>query len=144
MLVGGHAFNDEKAMATGALLNTLWDGNPIRRVRVLTGNAFLPGRRCSTHMMMQRVVADKLLGDAVLDGIGLMARMLIVEPESTVGNRPFREAPAECAPILAGICRPDDGAADARTHDGTGRPGRARSARHDVDSRRPCFVGTIS
>jgi hypothetical protein len=62
VLVGGHAFNDEKVMATGALLNTLWDGNPIRRLRVLTGNAFLPGRRCSTHVMMQRVVADKLLG----------------------------------------------------------------------------------
>ena len=100
VLVGGHAFNDEKAMATGALLNTLWDGNPIRRVRVMTGNAFLPGRRCSAHVMMQRVVADKLLGDAVLDGIGLMARMLIVEPQSTVGSRPFRDAPAECAPIL--------------------------------------------
>jgi Protein of unknown function (DUF3987) len=100
VLVGGHAFNDEKVMATGALLNTLWDGNPIRRLRVLTGNAFLPGRRCSTHVMMQRVVADKLLGDPVLDGIGLMARMLIVEPESTVGSRPFREAPSECAPIL--------------------------------------------
>ena len=100
VLVGGHAFNDEKAMATGALLNTLWDGNPIRRVRVLTGNAFLPGRRCSAHVMMQKVVADKLLGDAVLDGIGMMARMLIVEPESTVGNRPFRDTPAECAPIL--------------------------------------------
>ena len=100
VLVGGYAFNDEKAMATGALLNTLWDGNPIRRVRVLTGDVFLPGRRCSTHVMMQRVVADKLLGDAVLDGIGMMARMLIVEPESTVGNRPFREAPAECAPVL--------------------------------------------
>jgi hypothetical protein len=99
-LVGGHAFNDEKAMQTGALLNTLWDGGTIRRIRVLTGNAFLPGRRCSAHVMMQRVVADKLLGDAVLDGIGLMARMLIVEPESTVGDRPFREAPPECAPIL--------------------------------------------
>ena len=100
VLVGGHAFNDEKAMATGALLNTLWDGNPIRRVRVLTGNAFLPGRRCSAHVMMQRVVADKLLGDAVLDGIGMMARMLIVEPETTVGTRLFREAPPHCAPTL--------------------------------------------
>lgn len=100
VLVGGHAFNDEKAMATGALLNTLWDGNQIRRARVLTGNAFLPGRRCSAHVMMQRVVADKLLGDAVLDGIGLTARMLIVEPESTLGNRPFREAHAVCAETL--------------------------------------------
>ena len=60
---------------------------------MLTGNAFLPGRRCSAHVMMQRVVADKLLGDAVLDGIGLTARMLIVEPPaSTVGDRPFWEA----------------------------------------------------
>jgi hypothetical protein len=100
VLVGGHAFNDEKAMATGALLNTLWDGNPIRRVRILTGNAFLPGRRCSAHIMMQRVVADKLLGDAVLNGIGTMARMLIVQPQSTIGRRLFREAPPECAPIL--------------------------------------------
>jgi hypothetical protein len=100
VLVGGHAFNDEKAMATGALLNTLWDGNPIRRVRVLTGNAFLPGRRCSMHIMMQRVVADKLLGDPVLDGIGTVARMLMVDPESTMGSRPFRDAPPECALIL--------------------------------------------
>ena len=67
---------------------------------MLTGNAFLPGRRCSVHVMMQRVVADKLLGDAVLDGIGLMARMLIVEPRKHGGYRPFREAPPECAPVL--------------------------------------------
>ncbi len=100
VLVGGHAFNDEKAMQTGALFNTLWDGAPIRRSRVLTGTAFLPGRRCSAHVMMQRVVADKLLGDAVLDGIGMTARMLIVEPESTIGIRPFREAPAACSEVL--------------------------------------------
>jgi hypothetical protein len=100
MLVGGHAFNNEKVMATGVLFNTLWDGSPIRRARVLTGNAFLPGRRCSAHVMMQRVVADKLFGDAVLDGIGTLARFLIVEPESSIGIRLFREAPAESAVAL--------------------------------------------
>jgi Protein of unknown function (DUF3987) len=99
-LVGGHAFNQEVAMQTGALLNTLWDGNPIRRARVLTGNAFLPGRRCSVHVMMQCVVADKLLGDEVLDGIGLIARMLLVDPESTIGSRLFSEAPAKCADVM--------------------------------------------
>jgi len=92
ILVGGHAFTEEKAMQTGALFNTLWDGAPIRRTRVLTGTAYLPGRRCSTHIMMQRVVADRLLGDSMLDGIGMMARMLIVAPESTIGYRPFRES----------------------------------------------------
>jgi hypothetical protein len=100
ILVGGHAFSEEKTMQTGALLNTLWDGNPIRRARVLTGNAFLPGRRCSAHLMMQRVVADRLLCDTVLAGIGTLARMLIVAPESTVGTRLFRETPSQCARVL--------------------------------------------
>jgi hypothetical protein len=101
VLVGGHAFSPEMAMQTGALLNTLWDGAPIRRTRVLTGTAHLPGRRCSVHVMMQRVVADKLLGDAVPDGIGMLARMLVVEPESTIGTRFFREANAAEDAILA-------------------------------------------
>ena len=58
ILVGGSAFNDESRMRTGALLNTLWDGEPIRRKRVMTGTSFLPGRRCSAHVMLQPVVAD--------------------------------------------------------------------------------------
>ena len=91
ILVGGHAFTEEKAMQTGALFNTLWDGAPIRRTRVLTGTAYLPGRRCSAHVMMQRVVSDRLLGDSMLEGIGMLARMLIVAPESTIGQRMFRE-----------------------------------------------------
>lgn len=96
ILVGGAAFNPETAMRTAALLNTLWDGSPIRRARVLTGDAFLPGRRCSAHVMMQQVVADKVLGDTMMEGIGTLARMLVVQPESTIGNRPFRDAPAAC------------------------------------------------
>ena len=100
ILIGGSAFNDESRMRTGALFNTLWDGEPIRRSRVLTGNAFLPGRRCSAHVMMQAAVADKLLGDSMLDGIGLLARVLVVAPESTAGSRMFRETPPWCAPAL--------------------------------------------
>jgi len=100
VLVGGHAFSEDKAMQTGALFNCLWDGLPIRRIRVLTGAAFLPGRRCSTHIMMQQIVADKLLSDAVLNGIGTTARMLIVAPETTIGTRPYREAPPQCAVAL--------------------------------------------
>jgi hypothetical protein len=100
VLVGGHAFSEEKTMQTGALFNTLWDGSPIRRSRVLTGDSFLVGRRCSVHIMMQQVVADRLLGDDVLKGIGMLARMLMVAPESTAGTRLFREPPPECAAVL--------------------------------------------
>lgn len=101
VLVGGAAFTDEKMMQTGALFNTLWDGAPIRRTRVLTGTAYLPGRRCSAHIMMQRVVADRLLGDAMLEGIGMLARMLTVAPESTIGTRLFREAAPHEGRVLA-------------------------------------------
>ena len=100
LLVGGAAFNDESRMRTGALMNTLWDGEPIRRRRVLTGASFLPGRRCTAHVMMQDVVAERLFGDTMLDGIGMLARVLLVAPESTVGTRFFREAPETCAAAL--------------------------------------------
>lgn len=93
LFVGGHALNDDNRMRTAALLNTLWDGSAIRRQRVLTGPAFLPGRRVSAHIMMQPSVAATLLGDAMLDDMGLLARCLTVEPESTIGHRLFRDAP---------------------------------------------------
>ena len=100
ILLGGSAFNDETRMRTGALLNVLWDGEPIRRSRVGTGTTFLPGRRCSAHIMMQRIVADRLFGNTMLDGIGLLARFLTVAPDSTAGTRLFREPPPECRVVL--------------------------------------------
>jgi hypothetical protein len=101
LFVGGAAFSDDSRMRTAGLLNTLWDGEPIRRTRVLTGSAFLPGRRCTAHLMMQRTVADKLFADPMLDGIGLLARMLTVAPDSTAGTRMFRPEPVECRAVLA-------------------------------------------
>jgi hypothetical protein len=91
MLVGGHAFSDESRMRTGALFNALWDGDPIRRRRVLTGESFLPGRRCAMHIMLQPVAADRLLGDRMLDGLGLLSRILVSAPASTAGSRMFRQ-----------------------------------------------------
>jgi hypothetical protein len=101
VLIGGHAFNDESRMRTAALLNTIWDGDPIRRARVLTGTAYLPGRRCSVHVMLQPAISDKLLSDALLDGIGLLARVLVVAPESTAGTRLFRQPSSRCEVVLA-------------------------------------------
>lgn len=100
ILVGGAAFTDESRMRTAALLNSLWDGEPIRRQRVGTGTTFLPGCRCCAHIMMQQVVADRLLGDSMLDGMGMLARMLIVAPESTAGSRLFKRDVPENAAIL--------------------------------------------
>ena len=100
LLMGGAAFNQEAAMRTAALFNTLWDGDPVRRLRVITGPAYLPGRRCTGHIMMQPVVADRLFGDPMLEGIGLTARMLIVAPDSTAGTRFYRDPPATAVTAL--------------------------------------------
>ena len=100
-LIGGHAMNDDNRMRTGALLNTLWDGGSIRRLRVGTGTAFLPGRRCSMHVMMQAAVASVFYGDPTLGSIGVLARVLTVAPETTAGTRLFRETDAAAALALA-------------------------------------------
>ena len=100
LFVGGHAMNEENKMRMAAMLNALWDGAPIRRTRVLTGFAFLPGRRLSAHLMMQPSVAVKLMGDDMLDDMGLLARCLTVEPESTIGSRMFRDTPEAAAYYL--------------------------------------------
>jgi hypothetical protein len=100
VFVGGPGFTAEKVMQTGTLLNRLWDGKPIRRARVLTGPAYLPGRRCSAHLMMQPIVADQLLGNATLDGVGTLSRTLVVAPETTMGTRIFQDVPDGYAQVM--------------------------------------------
>ena len=101
MLIGGAAFTDDRKMHTAGLFNTLWDGETIRRKRITTGSAYLPGRRCSAHIMLQPVVADELFGNGLFDGMGLTARMLLVAPESTAGTRLFRDPPASAFSALS-------------------------------------------
>lgn len=101
MLIGGHAMRDESRMQTGALLNKLWDGDPYRKVRVGTGTMFLKGRRLTAHVMMQGAVASRFYGDETLGGIGTLARVLTVAPETTAGTRTFRVAPSSADAALS-------------------------------------------
>lgn len=101
LFVGGSAMNDETRMRTGALLNTLWDGDTIRRLRVMTGAAYLPGRRCSAHVMVQPAIAPRLFADPTLSGIGTLARTLLVAPAGTAGTRMFRE-PSHASALALG------------------------------------------
>ena len=100
-MLGGHAMTSESKVKTAALLNALWDGSPIRRLRVLTGTSFAPGRRFSMHLMVQPGLAQKMLSDFEFADIGLLARMLVIAPEGTAGTRFYRDAPPECDMVLA-------------------------------------------
>ncbi|SOC56486.1 Protein of unknown function [Chromohalobacter canadensis] len=85
---GGHGMSEESRGRTVAMVSKLWDGSPITRTRGTAGESgFLSGRRLSAHLMVQPVVAAKVLGDPMLQGQGFLARFLIVQETSLVGSR---------------------------------------------------------
>ncbi len=98
--LGGHGMNDDNwlRMATG--LSELWDGSPIKRVRSGDGSSVMPGRKLSSHLMVQPVISDRLFGNAELSSQGLPGRMLVASPASLVGTRFQRETAAETQAAL--------------------------------------------
>jgi hypothetical protein len=89
--IGGHAMKDDAKLRTAAGLSSIWDGEPIKRVRAGNGAVVLPGRRVSMHLMAQPDVAAMMLADPVLIDQGLLSRCLIAAPEPTSGFRPWRD-----------------------------------------------------
>ena len=89
--VGGHAMSSDHRLNTAAGLSSLWDGEPIRRIRAGDGASLLPGRRMSLHLMMQPEVARGLLGDDMLRSQGLLSRLLVASPRSAAGSRFWKE-----------------------------------------------------
>jgi hypothetical protein len=85
LFVGGHAMRKEAQLATAAGLSELWDGGLLKRVRV-GEHLVLPGRRASLHLMAQPVVAD-IFCNELLRGQGLLSRVLMAWPASTMGSR---------------------------------------------------------
>ena len=100
--IGGHAMNADNRLKTSAGLSALWDGAPVDRVRAGDGSTKLFERRLSTHLMVQPRVAAELLGSELVNEQGLIARFLIVQPESLAGRRLYVEGnPADTPEIRA-------------------------------------------
>lgn len=90
--LGGHGMSEENRLHMAAGLSELWDGAPIRRVRVGDGATILPGRRLAAHLMIQPGVADRLLSNVELGQQGLLSRLLVAAPASLAGTRMQRAA----------------------------------------------------
>jgi hypothetical protein len=91
--VGGHGLSPDNRLRTITGLSGLWDGSPIRRVRVTDGVSILPGRRLAVHLMMQPDVASNLLSDPVLKDQGFLSRILVASPSGLAGTRFQRRTP---------------------------------------------------
>ena len=61
------------------------------RVRGSEDASKLYGRRVALHLMLQPNVAGEFLRNDLLADQGFLTRCLACYPESTVGNRPYRE-----------------------------------------------------
>ena len=85
--VGGHGLSPDNRLRTITGLSGLWDGSPIKRVRVADGVSVLPGRRLAVHLMMQPDVASVLLSDPVLKDQGFLSRFLVASPVGIAGTR---------------------------------------------------------
>jgi hypothetical protein len=99
-IIGGYSMSAEKITHSSAQINSLWDGGFIKRLRVTTGEAFLTGRRCSMHLMLQPDLAHGMISHRLLEGIGLLARQLIVFPDTNMGVRHFRLPDKVCTETL--------------------------------------------
>lgn len=85
--VGGHAMSADNKLKTAAALSELWDGGLVKRVRRGDGVSTLSGRRVCLHLMLQPDAAARFLSDRVLLDQGLLSRVLVTAPPSTMGTR---------------------------------------------------------
>ena len=99
--LGGHALKAENKMETFTQLSSLWNGKPVDRWRAGDGVASFPGRRLAAHLMVQREVVEGLMADKLAHGQGFLARWLLVEPQSLIGARPYREPSRDAQTAVA-------------------------------------------
>jgi hypothetical protein len=99
--IAGHGMGDEHKVRTATGLSSLWDGDPIRRLRSGDGAMLLPGRRLAQHLAVQPEIAQIMLGDPYLNAQGLISRLLVVYPESLIGTRMHRAESPNTARYLA-------------------------------------------
>lgn len=95
LFVGGHAMKDDNHLATITGLSKFWDGETVKRIRAGEGNSTIAGKRLAMHLMMQPMVAHTLFKNELNRGQGFLARVLIMQPESTMGERLYADAPPE-------------------------------------------------
>jgi hypothetical protein len=98
--IGGHAMSRDNRTKSAAGFSRLWDCGEFSRVRSGDGAAKFYGRRLALHIMIQPVIAERVLSDDVLTGQGFLARCLLSWPTSTIGSRRYVEDDLSADPAM--------------------------------------------
>ena len=87
MFVSGAAMTNDMRMRTVSTLCSLWDCEPVTKVRAGDGVLIAGEKRLVVHFMIQPNFVPELLGDPVLRQQGFLSRLLIAWPQSRIGFR---------------------------------------------------------
>lgn len=90
--LGGHGMRDENKLQMITGLSKAWDGQEIKRIRVLDGITALYGRRVAMHLMVQPEIASVFLSDRLFLSQGFLSRFLVSFPPSTMGTRHWQDS----------------------------------------------------
>ena len=95
---GGMQANATKFITT---LNRLWDGNSFKTHRKTSKDFTLKHRRFTMSLMLQPFLLEHLLKkqDSVARQSGFLARTLITQPVSSMGNRYYQNPPASLSAL---------------------------------------------
>ncbi len=93
IVIGGYGMNQDNATKFTSLLNRLWDGNTHRVSRRTSDSFTIDGRRLTCSLMMQPAVFEQLINRSnnVSRSNGFLARCLITNPVSSMGERLYKE-----------------------------------------------------
>ena len=99
--IGGYAMSEEHVLKTAAGLSEIWDGSEITRTRGAEGQTFvLHDRRLAMHLMLQPIIAYRIIANPLLMGQGFLPRCLVVQPKSRIGSRMYVEASTRDHPAV--------------------------------------------
>lgn len=85
--LGGYGMTEDNRLLTISTLSDFWDGKSVQINTAGEGFTALRGRRLAFHLMIQPIVAGRLLGNAEAQGQGFLSRLLVTHPESLAGKR---------------------------------------------------------
>jgi putative DNA primase/helicase len=95
-VLGSYAFKSENFQSTITTLNQLWDGVQIRHDTKSSSLVFIPKPRVTVNLLLQESIYEKFCqgNDGLAFSTGALSRFLVAQPESKIGMRPYKRAPA--------------------------------------------------
>ncbi len=103
IVFGSHGMGKDSVMRNLGLLNQLWDGTSLTIDRRSTESFTVRGARLTVALQVQEPTLREFFdrSGTLARGSGFLARFLVAWPESTQGQRPFTDPPANWPHLAA-------------------------------------------